>query len=168
MKKIYFIVSICLFLSACGGRADYVRSDGYSPDENHIEYIVEYNKTKNEAYSIAENWIAKKYNSANNVIQQRDKENGVIVVKALAPCATSWMLGSPATGGYTNYTLEVRMKDNKSKISFNLGGIIFTNGPDRPECAPPTNSMPALKSYFKNIKDELSSEWNKETSQDNF
>ncbi|MDD5772366.1 MAG: DUF4468 domain-containing protein [bacterium] len=167
MKKMFFISLICLFLSACG-KDSYVRNDGYAPNESHIEYIVEYNKTKNEAYSIAENWIAKKYNSANNVIQQKDKENGVIVVKAIAPCVTGWMGDAAMTGGYANYTLEVRMKDNKSKISFDLGGMGFTNGPDRPECAPPTKSMPALKSYFKNIKDEFVKEWNNSTKQDNF
>ena len=74
MFKYAVLLSIPLLVSC----ASSIRN-GYIKNEKHYEYVVTHNKLKNDAYAIAENWIAKNYNSANDVIQQKDKDNGVIV-----------------------------------------------------------------------------------------
>ena len=156
MRKTIFIFLFCLIFTSCAGGPGYLRSDGYNLNENRLTFIITHDKTKNEAYAIAENWIAKNYNSANYVIQQKDVKNSIIVVKALAPCKLA-----PLINGHVHYTFEIKNKDNKSKITFVLGGIRFADdGTESPHSAPPTNSMATLNLYFRNIKNKLSIEWN--------
>lgn len=162
----FFLLSLSIILGCAPIESGYYIRKGYDTNENHYEFIVSHNKMKNVAFSIAENWIAKNYKSANDVIQQKDKESGVIVVKAIAPFSVG---NFNFVTNYVYYTMEVRVKDNKSKISFDLGGV--TNA-DRlrevPGCAPPLHEMPKLIAQFKNIKDKLSTEWNSQSNQDNF
>jgi coenzyme F420-reducing hydrogenase gamma subunit len=119
------------------------------------------------AFSIAENWIAKNYNSANNVIQQKDKDNGIIVVKGLTPFTISDGLVSENRN--VNYTMEIRVKDNKSKIVIDLGVIAAEgNFSAPPECAPPSNEMPKIISAFEKIKNGLNTEWNSSINASDF
>ena len=152
MFKYAVLFSIPLLVSC----ASTIRS-GYGPNENHYEYIIVHNKLKNDAYAIAENWVAKNYNSANDVVQQKDKDNGVLVIKAIAPF--SIMIYTR----YVHYTMEIRVKDNKSKISFDLGGLAGGGEfHEQPEMTPPADQMPIIVGQFTKIKDQLEKEWNKE------
>ena len=45
------------------------------------EVIDVANKTKDEIYTLGEEWIVDHFMSANSVIQMRDKENGILIGK---------------------------------------------------------------------------------------
>jgi hypothetical protein len=76
------------------------------------------NKSKSELYSATKQFIAKKWKSANDVIQNDDKEAGIILVKGLTNRYTFVHLG--ATYCYTySYDVTFKMKDNKFMIEVN-------------------------------------------------
>ena len=159
---------VLLAITSCApmGSRYYIRQ-GYNPGEGHYEFIISHNKTKSLAYSIAENWIAKNYKSANTIIQQRDRENGVLVVRAITPFSVA---NFNFDQNYVYYTMEVRVKDNKSKISFDLGGVTGPSGGIRehPGTAPPLYQMDRIISAFENIKYNLSIAWSEQYKQDDF
>jgi len=67
-------------------------------------------KTKSQIYSDTKMFIAEYWKSAQNVIQNDDKEAGVILVKGLCTITTSaWV------NDYT-YNVTFKMKENKYKI----------------------------------------------------
>lgn len=70
---------------------------------------------KQELFSRAREWFAKAYNSANNVIQMEDKENGKIVGKALIQVYHK-SLGSNLPVGHINYTISIYLKDGRYKF----------------------------------------------------
>src|SRR5690606_23304563 len=78
--------------------------------------VLEVAKTKTQLYSSSLEWIAKKWRSANDVIQSKDFDGGIIIVKGGLD-ATPYTLGIPASG-MTETTLTIRVKDNKAKIEF--------------------------------------------------
>lgn len=60
-------------------------------------------------------WFAKSYNSANDVIQMIDKDAGVLIGKG----SFSYSYGRAIYGcwdGYINYTIKVEIKDNRYRI----------------------------------------------------
>lgn len=62
-------------------------------------------------------WVAKTWKSANDVVQMKDAESGIIIVKgglASVPKA----LGMPVKNTFTFTTVTIICKDGKSKISF--------------------------------------------------
>jgi len=72
-------------------------------------------KTKAQLYSDSKMFIAKNWNSSKDVIQNDDKEAGVILIKGTSIMKVSFM-----TLVYVyvyNYTVTFKMKDNKYKIS---------------------------------------------------
>jgi len=71
-------------------------------------------KTKDQIYSAAKMFIAKKWNSAQNVIQNDDKEAGSILVKGISVQEVPHQLNMFT---YTyHYTVTFQMKDNKYRI----------------------------------------------------
>lgn len=78
--------------------------------------IIESSKDKAQLYSYSLEWVAKKWKSANDVIQNKDPEAGVIVVKGGLTTVPSTM-GIPAKG-ITLTTLTIRVKDGKAKMEF--------------------------------------------------
>jgi tetratricopeptide (TPR) repeat protein len=84
-------------------------------DNYETEHIFDIPNTSSSVlFSRANKWIAKYYNSAQDVIKLNDRESGNIIVK----------------GNFTNvngfsvrHTIEIKIKDNKSKI--NIHSLIF-------------------------------------------
>lgn len=72
-------------------------------------------KTKNEIYSFTKSFIANKWKSANNVIQNDDKEGGIIILKGtISQSVPVKMSGGIILYEYIyTYTISIRFKDNK-------------------------------------------------------
>lgn len=116
-------------------------------DEQQATFIDEHDKSKNDAFVAAHAWIAKNFNSANDVIQMQDKDAGMIVVKAAF--AFSYTLKDPFVtmpmSGLLNYTLSLQVKDQKMKMEFLTGKADSYLSKDDLK----------LIAYYKHIHDDL-------------
>lgn len=82
----------------------------------YTEVIEMPNMTKDILYSRAYEWFAKTFNSAQNVIQMQDKENGKIVGKgSFGDINITANLGLVTIEGKVNFTISVYLKDGKYK-----------------------------------------------------
>lgn len=85
---------------------------------NKITYteIVElpFEINKDLLYSKGVEWFATTYNSAQNVLQMQDKENGKLIGRALFDVYHKG-LGMTFESGYINYTISIFFKDNRYK-----------------------------------------------------
>jgi hypothetical protein len=105
MKKIILLQTL-LFSSFCAF------AQGYK-----IEKVDSVAKSKSEIYSSTKSFIAQTWNSAQDVIQNDDKENGIIIVKGILREDVYATKLSPDPTKYTySYTIKFMMKDNKYKI----------------------------------------------------
>lgn len=102
MKKI-LIIYLTLFSITIIGQNTY-----------KIEKTDSLNKNKNQIYSDTKMFIAETWKSAKDVIQNDDKENGVILVKGSFIEKFSFMMGEYIY--IYNYNVTFKMKDNKYKI----------------------------------------------------
>ena len=73
------------------------------------------NLPKNEIYSLTKMFIADYWNSAKNVIQNEDKEIGLIQVKGLKKLSASYLL-IHYCDYYYGYSIRFRIKENKCMI----------------------------------------------------
>jgi hypothetical protein len=154
------LVVAAMLLVGCAGSS--IRMS-YEPNEQHHEYTIDHGLTKDEAFKRAMNWVAVNYVSANDVIQLKDKETGVIVVKAVAPFVVI------TSTRYVNYTMQIKVKDNKSKITFDLAGLTGGGGfYEQPNYAPPRDAMPSIIGGFVTTKNALTSAWTSATAADDF
>lgn len=83
------------------------------PDTHLVAYtgVVEVpGATQAQLYSRAYEWVAKTFNSAQNVIQMQDKESGKIIVKGVVKA-----YNKKYDEGYNSFTLSLYMKDGKYK-----------------------------------------------------
>ncbi len=88
------------------------------------EKVDSIQKSKSEIYADTKMFIAETWKSAKDVIQNDDKESGVILIKGKSSIYTPFMLN-----GYTyvySYTITFKMKDNKYKI--NIDQVHFDDG----------------------------------------
>lgn len=121
MKKIALTISILFFVSTIFAQLNYQwdKSDSIS-------------KTKIEIYSLTKLFISEYWKSAQDVIQNDDKEGGVILVKGISNKFTFNSMG--ATYAYTySYNVTFRMKDSKYKFTidnvkyYSTAGSSFDN-----------------------------------------
>ncbi|MBL8026734.1 MAG: DUF4468 domain-containing protein [Fibrobacteres bacterium] len=147
MKSVSIVLTIFLAIIMCNC-AGTVRPGYDADDEQSREYVFSTQLSKLDEYNNALIYISNIYNSANSVIQLKDPNAGVIVVKAQCPFNIM---------GYTRYvyyTMEARFKDQKAKITFNLSGIAGGGGfYAQPDYAPPKEQMP----YVWNNLDDIAS-----------
>jgi hypothetical protein len=126
-------------------------------EEQQIVYTEDHDKTKDQAFVAAQSWIAKNFNSAKDVIQMSDKDAGIIIVKAVWPF--TWIANAgmgmriPYTY-YVDYSLTVKVKENKAKFEFITGrtsmGASHESGNYLPE-----EQMPALLSSYLATKEGI-------------
>jgi hypothetical protein len=94
-------------------------------EQKHHERVLTHELTKDQAYDAAIEWIAKKFNSANDAVQLKDKENGKIIIQGVGSyyydALQSVLLNY-------RYTMTVRVADNKVKFEFDT--LSLTSGRD--------------------------------------
>lgn len=140
-------------------------------------------QSKNEIYSKTKLFISSNWNSSNDVIQNDDKEAGIILVKGLTKNFQFTQLG--ATYVYTySYNVTFKVKDNKYFIEINnvkchsTAGSSFDNKlliePHEEENCPYSKNkfgvkcnqlMTELKAELQSIADSYVKEINSNTSE---
>lgn len=136
------IVSALLFLyiAGCAGY-EYI-----TPDQGIKEYIIDTSLQKDAAYSFTLAWIAKTYNSANDVVQLKDQDNGLITMQAMG----SYYFDALKTVQIVyRYTLEIKIKDDKMKLIFTTGKTQH-NGQ-----YPQQGDLPKIFSKYDFLKNDL-------------
>ncbi len=77
-----------------------------------IEHKVSVDSVKKETlYQNYLTWVAKSFNSSNNVIQLKNEVDGIIILK----CVLNAKVGTYST---THCTIELNVKDNKYRLVF--------------------------------------------------
>lgn len=71
--------------------------------------------SKNDLYNRAKFWFATAYNSANDVLQIDNKEEGEIIGKAIMIYNPNVFSGSEQTKGSINYTIKIFVKEGRYK-----------------------------------------------------
>ncbi len=103
MKRILFL---SLFL--------FVLSNLSAQENFHWELIDSTAKSKDQIYTSTKVFIAEAWRSAQDVIQNDDKDGGVIIVKGVSIQKIEYMMG---TYRYEyRYTASFQMKDNKFRM----------------------------------------------------
>ena len=90
-------------------------SQGY-PSPFKIEVIDSLPGSKNELFVKANEWVAKTFVDAKEVIQMSDKDAGRIIAKGVMETYTK--VGATKGKYYTKYTMEIDVKDSKARIIF--------------------------------------------------
>ena len=114
MKNYFFVLlfSVSLIFQSCGS---------YQATPVSVEPVsksFEIEKTKDDLYVSANNWMAETFNDAKSVIQFTDKEAGVVTGKyLLKPLYTVQGYSVVETGNGIYAIVKVQVKDGASKIT---------------------------------------------------
>lgn len=74
-------------------------------------------KTAEQIYTNVKVWLATTFNSANDVIQMDDPENGIIICKGAFEYKAPGGLSYRYIDGWVNYTLKIQIREGRFKIS---------------------------------------------------
>jgi hypothetical protein len=74
-------------------------------------------KIKDKLYSDTKMFIAETWKSAKDVIQNDDKENGIILIRGLDHVSTTINMGMQQLTYYFSYQVKFQMKDKKYRIT---------------------------------------------------
>lgn len=111
----YLLLSVfCLFSLTISAQIEILKNQfpyyqGILPVEN---------KTSSAIYANIKSWVATRYNSANDVIQLDDKENGKLIVKAISPFHYGVM--GIRIDSKCFYTLTIDTKENKFRYTIDM------------------------------------------------
>lgn len=106
MKKYFTLLLLLLSLIKLNAQSTY-----------RVELIDSVDKTKNQIYSDTKMFIAEYWKSAQNVIQNDDKESGMILVKGINIQTREINVLAPVFPKWTySYNVKFLMKDKKFKI----------------------------------------------------
>ncbi len=123
MKKIIFTLVALGIITSQGcitiPSPEEVQKNAY----NGYSEVVELNSIpKDQIFELSKIWIAKSFNSANNVIQYADKNTGIIIGKGnfslKCPDKVKGMNCLAYTSTKAEFTLKIEIKDGKSRLTF--------------------------------------------------
>lgn len=149
-------VSIAL-LAGCAGLADSSVRSTIEPAERTIAFIDTFELDKNQIYDRALSWATQIYTSSKRVIDMKDREAGIISINAIVDVTVA------ITKLPCNYSLQIRIKDGKTKMTFAINKMDTQYGG-----YPPKNSMPEIHSYFSAMHGTYVDAVNMQTSADDF
>ncbi len=87
---------------------------GQSP-LTYTEIVKVDSVSKSELYNRAKIWFATTYNSANDVIQMENKDEGEIIGRAIITYSPTVYFASEQTRGVIKYTVKLFVKDGRYK-----------------------------------------------------
>jgi len=88
----------------------------YSQEPLEYDNIIEVNSIeKDKLFEILNDWTAIIFNSANDVIQLSDKDNGKLIIKGVKNYSLGRSLYN-CYDGFISFTLRIVVKDNKYRI----------------------------------------------------
>ncbi len=106
MKHFFILYCLALlpFISASGQES-----------LTYTEVIETKNTSKAELYKRAKLWFVTTYNSANDVLQMDDNEEGILIGKGIMKYKPNIFYGSDNTRGNIKYTIKVFLRENRYK-----------------------------------------------------
>lgn len=89
----------------------------YSQEPLEYDNIIEVNSIeKDKLFEVLNDWTAITFNSANDVIQLSDKDNGKLIIKGVKNYSLGRLLYN-CYDGFISFTLKIVVKDNKYRIT---------------------------------------------------
>lgn len=123
MKKILMtgILGIVLSLSGCIAVPD-AKTITENAYKSYSEVVDLQGQSQDVIFESSKIWIAKKFVSANNVIQYADKNSGRIIGKGNfslnCPADVKGMTCIAYTSTKAEFTLEIEVKDDRARLTF--------------------------------------------------
>ena len=114
--KLHHVVFLALFASVLflGCASMIPTSTGTTEQEEPLGSVSEFpDKAKDELFDLAMQWVARTYNSANDVVQLKDKGKGQIICRGIG--------SAPMDFGFQRnfrYTMIIDVKDGKLRTRF--------------------------------------------------
>ncbi|MFW1954318.1 DUF4468 domain-containing protein [Acinetobacter guillouiae] len=120
MRNIFLVIGI-LVSSAIYAPQSFAKQNTIKTNYQGLTEIVEINgKNKDQIFEDSRVWIAKNFNSANDVIQYADKSSGQIIAKGITGLTCLPEMGKLQCMGYSSirfaFTLIIDVKDNKARL----------------------------------------------------
>lgn len=103
MKKLLATISCLLIIASAFAQSNF-----------RIERVDSVSKTKSQIYADTKMFIAETWKSANDVIQNDDKENGMILIKGVTIQSKYYQMNDHKW--YYSYTVKFLMKEGKYKV----------------------------------------------------
>ena len=116
MRNLITLLGVCLLFSSCIEQKYAVGAAGY-PNPFEFETIDSMSGSKNEIFANANEWVAKTFNSAKDVIQMNDKEAGRIIAKGVMESDVDMGIAG-ISDFFVSFTMSIYVKDGKTKIDF--------------------------------------------------
>jgi len=148
--------SIVLF-SGCAAMMDSSVRTSIDPSEQTIDFIDSCGLNKDQIYDRTLSWATQIYNSSKNVIDMKDRDAGMVSINAIIDVNVG-MTTLPC-----KYSLQIRIKDGKSKMTFKILNMQTEWGG-----YPPKNSMDKIRSDFNNMHSTFINSINNKTKADDF
>lgn len=100
----------------------------------HVKIIENLNGDKNKLFIKSMKWAASNFNSAQDVIQYENAEEGEIVIRAVSSPLCDSSVGRLQCGGYSqaqiSFNMTIDLKDSRARLNFNnFGYTRFNNSP---------------------------------------
>lgn len=92
--------------------------------------IIQHDQKSDNSYELSKMWLANIFNDSKAVIEYDNKEKATIIGKGIFPTVSYGMM----VVGKTSFTLEIEVKENKSRITFS-NMIIDSRDPKNPYTA---------------------------------
>lgn len=102
------IFSIAVFVTGCA-------QPQLPSDQRVYVEVIEHNQKSKEAYELSKMWLANTFRDSKAVIEYDNIEKGTVIGKGILPNVGYGMGASMDT----SFTLEINVKDNKSRIMLN-------------------------------------------------
>jgi len=142
MKK-HIIIVLALSVMMLIGCGTMPKQTKLPPGEQKIQYVIDVpGKLQDDIYRRSNEWMVRTFNSAEDVIQYQDKEEGIITGK----CFMFYNVGEYQRRIKTVITLE--MKDEKVRMTFEDMCLLAYN---------PSNL--SLKQEYRPLKTEEEMQW---------
>ncbi|MCU4365644.1 DUF4468 domain-containing protein [Acinetobacter variabilis] len=117
MKKILFVGVIGFGLVGCATSPDMQHASSPLSEVAQVVEIEGY--SKDQLFESSKIWMAKVFNSSNNVVQYADKNTGSIIGKGNIQYPCSGFMDCEAFGrDVVNFTIKIDTKDSRARVAF--------------------------------------------------
>jgi hypothetical protein len=155
--RMVIISGIFVFTIGCASMTDSAVRVSIESDEQTLDFIDTFDISKGQIYDRTLSWVTQIFVSSKDVIDLKDREAGIISINALLDVPVA------LTSYPCRYSLQIRVKDGKSKMTFIIGTMQTEWGG-----YPPKNSINKIHSEFDKIHKLYYDSILKQTSVDNF
>jgi hypothetical protein len=122
-------------------------------EERSMQKVHDINLTKNEIYDKSLEWMAQTLSDSREVIELKDKDNGLLIGKGIT--GFKGKIGIGSTNVLCRFTLIIEAKDNKYRTTYNNLVGLWGENYNRPEPLEQKEYVDAVKAKLALIDDNL-------------